>query len=289
MSEAIPTRWNRPIFVASMGRSGSTLLQRVLNLHPEITIWGEHGGFLSGLLQSYEAASAPDTVRNLEAGYAARDQVIGELADKSSFTPWVSPFAPAELEDRVEEMIRGLFTSGLGPSVRWGFKEIRYGKQELVTLMEMFPEAHLVVLARDLPGFAQSRFFAFGNTAFDFDSEDGRKAIAERLTKMSGNWIRRYQAMVTVQERYPDRTSLIAYRDLVAGSPRPTALFEELGEMSPTQQALDAVLGEVTGSSYKFNDAARKNREELLTVLNEAVIDWGEYRRLAEILGCDER
>lgn len=272
-----------------MGRSGSTLLQRVLNVHPEITIWGEHGGFLSGMLQSYKAASLPDTVRNLEVGYAARDQVIGELADKSTFTPWVSPFTSAELEDRVEEMIRDLFTAGLDPSVRWGFKEIRYEEQELVTLMEMFPEAHLVILARDLPGFAQSRFFAFGNTDFDFDSEDGRKAISERLTKMSGNWIRRYQAMVNVQERYADRTSLVAYRDLVPGSPRPTALFEELGEVSPTPEALDAVLGEVTGSSYRYNDAARQNREALLGVLSDSVIDWGEYRRLAAIFDCDER
>ena len=281
-------RWNHPIFVASMGRSGSTLLQRVLNVHPQITIWGEHGGFLSGMLQSYKVVSLPDTVKNLEVGYAARDQVIGELADKSSFTPWVSPFTSAELEDRIQETIRGLFTAGLDPSVRWGFKEIRYDKQELVTLMEMFPQAHLVVLARDLPGFAQSRFFAFGNTDFDFDSEDGRKAISERLTKMSRNWIRRYQAMVNVQERYADRTSLVAYRDLVPGSPRPTALFEELGEMAPTPEALDEVLGEVTGSSYRYNGAARQNREELLSVLSESVIDWGEYRRLATIFDCDE-
>ena len=94
--------------------------------------------------------------------------------------------------------------------------------------------------------------------------------------------------MVNVQERYADRTSLVAYRDLVPGSPRPTALFEELGEMAPTPEALDEVLGEVTGSSYRYNGAARQNREELLSVLSESVIDWGEYRRLATIFDCDE-
>lgn len=272
-----------------MGRSGSTLLQRVLNVHAEITIWGEHGAFLSGILQSYEAASVPDTVRNLEAGFAARDQVIGELADKTSFTPWVSPFTSTDLEARVEGMIRDLFTRGLDPSVRWGFKEIRYNQQELVTLMKIFPEAHLVILARDLPGFAQSRFFAFGNSDFDFDSEDGRKAVAERLHKMSANWIHRYQAMLAVRERYADRTSLIAYRDLVPGSQRPATLFEELGEVPPNPESLDAVLSEVTGSSYRYNAAARKNRGELVEVLNGSLVDWDEYRRLATILGCDER
>lgn len=289
MSEAIPTRWNRPIFVASMGRSGSTLLQRVLNVHPEITIWGEHGGFLSGILLSYRAASVPDTVRNLAEGYASRDQVIGELADKGSFIPWISPFSATDLEDRIVEMTRGLFTAGIESTVRWGFKEIRYNSQELTTLMRMFPEAHLVILARDFRGFAQSRFFAFGNTDFDFESAEGRSAVSRRLNTMSVNWIRRYQEMIGVREGYPDRTSLIAYRDLVPGSPRLAELFEELGEVSPAPEALNAVLGEVAGSSYRFNDAARRNRGELLAVLEESEVDWDEYYRLAAILGCDDR
>ena len=42
-----------PILLLGSGRCGSTLLQRVLNSSPEITVWGEHAGFLTSIAQSY--------------------------------------------------------------------------------------------------------------------------------------------------------------------------------------------------------------------------------------------
>lgn len=288
MLEEVPIRWNRPIFVASMGRSGSTLLQRVLNVHPEVTIWGEHGGFLSGLLQSYEALSEPMTAQNLEVGNRSKDEVVGELSDKGSFKPWVSPFDQADAEDRIREMVLGLFTDGLDPSIRWGFKEIRYSRDELATLMTMFPEAHMVILAREFRGFAQSRFFAFGNTSYDFDSEEGRQAARKRLSKMSRSWIRRYRGLLAVAKQHPERSSVIAYRDLVAGSPRPLELFAELGEDPPPASAIDDVLGAVAGSSFRHNSAARDNRDALVGLIDEAKINWAAHERLGGRLGCHE-
>ena len=288
MLEEVPIRWNRPIFVASMGRSGSTLLQRVLNVHPEVTIWGEHGGFLSGLLQSYEALSEPMTAQNLEVGNRSKDEVVGELSDKGSFKPWVSPFDQADAEDRIREMVLGLFTDGLDPSIRWGFKEIRYSRDELATLMTMFPEAHMVILAREFRGFAQSRFFAFGNTSYDFDSEEGRQAARKRLSKMSRSWIRRYRGLLAVAKQHPERSSVIAYRDLVAGSPRPIELFAELGEDPPPASAIDDVLGAVAGSSFRHNSAARDNRDALVGLIDEAKINWAAHERLGGRLGCHE-
>ena len=288
MLEEVPNRWNRPIFVASMGRSGSTLLQRVLNVHPEVTIWGEHGGFLSGLLQSYDALSEPMTAQNLEVGNRSKDEVVGELSDKGSFKPWVSPFDQADAEDRIREMVLELFTDGLDPSIRWGFKEIRYSRDELATLMTMFPEAHMVILAREFRGFAQSRFFAFGNTSYDFDSEEGRQAARKRLSKMSRSWIRRYRGLLAVAKQYPERSSVIAYRDLVAGSPRPIELFAELGEDPPPASAIDDVLGAVAGSSFRHNSAARDNRDALVGLIDEAKINWAAHERLSGRLGCHE-
>ena len=288
MLEEVPIRWNRPIFVASMGRSGSTLLQRVLNVHPEVTIWGEHGGFLSGLLQSYEALSEPMTAQNLEVGNRSKDEVVGELSDKGSFKPWVSPFDQADAEDRIRDMVLGLFTDGLDPSIRWGFKEIRYSRDELATLMTMFPEAHMVILAREFRGFAQSRFFAFGNTSYDFDSEEGRQAARKRLSKMSRSWIRRYRGLLAVAKQHPERSSVIAYQDLVAGSPRPLELFAELGEEPPPASAIDDVLGAVAGSSFRHNSAARDNRDALVELIDETKINWATHERLGGRLGCHE-
>ncbi len=49
----------RPVFVISTGRSGSTLVQRLLNCHPAQVVWGEHHGFLASLLGAYMQMSNP--------------------------------------------------------------------------------------------------------------------------------------------------------------------------------------------------------------------------------------
>jgi len=285
MSTEVPDRWKRPIFIASMGRSGSTLLQRVLNTHPEVTIWGEHGGFLSGMLSSYRVASQPDAAKNLIEGYEHREMVIGELSDTEIFKPWVSPFRPDDLERAVASTITELFTEGLTPNMRWGFKEIRYNDEDLVTLMEMFPDGHLIILVRDLHGYAKSRFFAFGNTEFDIETDEGKAKARKRLTAMTGGWIKRYQGLESVRTQFADRTSVVAYGDLVQGSNRPSELFAELGDSSPRQAALDAVLGAVSGSSYKHNSRARSNRDNLSKLIDDADIDWDAYQGVMAALG----
>lgn len=285
MSVDIPPRWNRPIFVASMGRSGSTLLQRVLNVHPEITIWGEHAGFLSGILQSLDVAAGDAAVENLKEGYAQRQMVIGELSETDVFEPWVSPFRADDLADGIRSMMIDLFTKDLTPDIRWGFKEIRYTDAELISLMALFPDAHLIVLARDIEGYATSRFFAFGNTDFDLESDEGRAAAVKRLTTMINGWMKRYQGLLNVRDRFADRSSVVAYSDLVLGSDRLDGLFNELGETFPRQAAVDAVLGATAGSSFKHNSAARSNRGRLRELIALADVDRDECARLSTLLG----
>lgn len=285
MHANISPRWDSPVFVASMGRSGSTLLQRVLNVHPELTIWGEHGGFLKGLLESHAMTLEESAYQNLTDGYEIRSSVIGELVEKEKFKPWVSPFRPEDVGDALRQLMVDLFTSDLTPDIRWGFKEIRYTKAQLTPLMELFPKAHMVILARDLEGYAMSRFFAFGQTDFDLVSVEGKADAAKKLGQMAKGWMARYQSLLEVQEQFPDRTSMVAYSDLVSGSSRPQELFAELGETIPSAEAIEVVLGAKTGSSFRFNEAARVNREALAEVLSGVEYDRAEYARLAATLG----
>jgi hypothetical protein len=269
-----------------MGRSGSTLLQRVLNVHPTLTIWGEHGGFLKGLVDAYNVTLDEANEANLRDGYESRSSVIGELVEKEKFKPWVSPFRSEDLRRGLQGLMLDLFTDGLTPDIRWGFKEIRYGREELAPLMELFPEAHLVILARDLEGYASSRFFSFGRNAnFDFLSSEGKAEGATRLERMSNGWMTRYRGLLELRDQVPDRTSVVAYSDLVSGSDRPAQLFAELGEDVPSREAIEVVLGSKTGSSFRFNDAARVNRQHLVAALEDVNIDRAEYQRLAVELG----
>ena len=42
-----------PIFLLGSGRSGTTLLQKILNSADDVMIWGEHGGFLKPIARAY--------------------------------------------------------------------------------------------------------------------------------------------------------------------------------------------------------------------------------------------
>lgn len=254
-------------------------------MHPEITIWGEHAGFLSGILESYGLAAGEAAVENLNEGYAHRQMVIGELSETDVFKPWVSPFRADDLQDGIRSMMIDLFTRDLTPDIRWGFKEIRYSDAELIALMEMFPEAHLIVLARDIEGYATSRFFAFGNTDFDLESEWGREKVTKRLTTMINGWMKRYQGLLAVHDQFADRSSVVAYSDLALGSDRLDRLFEELGETRPRQAAVDAVLHARAGSSFTHNSAARSNRGLLAELIERADTDRDECARLVARLG----
>ncbi len=268
-----------------MGRSGSTLLQRLLNVHPQLTIWGEHGGFLKGLIDAYSVTLHDANRDNLIDGYEHRATVIGELVEKEKFKPWVSPFRPVDLQDRLRSLMVDLFTNSLTPDIRWGFKEIRYSKSEVEKLMELFPHAHLVILARDLDGYSMSRFFAFGNTDFDLESDEGRLAASTKLGQMRHGWMTRYRGLLEVRDQFPERTSVVSYADLAPGSQRPAQLFAELGETLPSADAIEVVLGAKTGSSFRFNEAARANRERLQDLLAAADFDRDEYGQLAAELG----
>lgn len=45
---------DQPVFVLSAGRSGSTLLQKLLNSSQELVIWGEHMGILRHLARAMD-------------------------------------------------------------------------------------------------------------------------------------------------------------------------------------------------------------------------------------------
>lgn len=279
-----PSPWERPVFIASMGRSGSTLLQRVLNVHPQLTIWGEHGGMLSGLTASIDAVNQPAAFNNLDEGYEHREMVIGELSQKDVFKPWVSAFRPAGYEAKIRTMLTDLFTEGLSPDTRWGFKEIRYNADDVRKIMALFPHAHIVVLARDVNGYAQSRFFAWSNTDYDLTTDEGVAAIQQRLTKFINGWLRRYEGLVEVCNDFPERTSMVSYADLSAESGRVESLFGELGMTAPPSDAIEPVLRAVVGSSFKHNSLARSNRAHVGKIVDEIVAGWAEVDAVSTAL-----
>lgn len=140
------------LFVMTYGRSGSTLLQAILNSTPGYLIRGENRGIAYHLHQFHQSASK-------DAAW------VGDRARRK-----VHPFFgirdyPADVA--LQDIRRLLLDTVLRPGPRTrvvGFKEIRWYQEDLADyvrfLTEVFPGARFVVNTRRLVDVAQSSWWA---------------------------------------------------------------------------------------------------------------------------------
>ena len=143
--ETLPVLQNqKPVFVlASSQRTGSTLLQRMLNSCPRIMIWGEHLAHLSVFSREFQSLMEWE-IRH------ADERTAFLLEGYDTFAPNIMPEV-FELVEAARMYIVGLFgipAIKLGRPV-WGFKEVRYGAQMALFLQECFPQARFIHLTRN--------------------------------------------------------------------------------------------------------------------------------------------
>ena len=138
-----------PVFLFSSGRSGSTLLQRYLNTSDDLIIWGEHGGFISGLSRAYYHFLESDNIqKQFNVGRKNTKLLLNHEELVGVDVEWTNNFSSNDWKQAYRKMLLHLFTIDLSSSVRWGFKEIRYGAKEMRFLTELFPQAQMIFLVR---------------------------------------------------------------------------------------------------------------------------------------------
>lgn len=133
-----------PVFVfAASWRTGSTLLQRILNASGELLIWGE-----PGCLKDAEALFSRCQRYLSKMPHANKGQV---LEQSGQWIPTISP----EVNRSVVAM-RSFFSDLYGQEAaelgfgRWGFKEVRPGAAKHIRMLRvLFPGAKFVFLMRD--------------------------------------------------------------------------------------------------------------------------------------------
>lgn len=133
-----------PIFIfAASWRTGSTLLQRVLNASGEVFIWGEPA-FLGQARVLYER-----TRTHFEKVEYNRNKAFDKTIGKR--IPVVSP-----RPEQVTKAFRLFFDELYGKEVmalglkRWGFKEVRADAvKNMIFLKELYPQAKFLFLVRN--------------------------------------------------------------------------------------------------------------------------------------------
>lgn len=133
-----------PVLLLASGlRCGSTLLQRLLNSHPRLLVWGEQDGFLDRFMAEHR--------RLLTWQHDYRFQ-FPEYLERGYDTFSANMLPPAEeLTAAAVGYLRGLFAdpaARLGKP-RWGLKEVRCDAAVAAFVRELFPEARIVHLTRD--------------------------------------------------------------------------------------------------------------------------------------------
>ncbi len=152
---------DRPIFILSQARSGSTFVQRVLNQTENVLIQGELCGFADILSEFFSLVTANTTSEHrwkVWPGFCKGDEAENEviasaekrLRDMGDFSATVCSMSRA----RLLRVYRDLFLELFNPTkrdVRWGFKEIRCCTKTtsvIRLILEMFPEAKFVLTVR---------------------------------------------------------------------------------------------------------------------------------------------
>lgn len=133
----------RPVFIfGCCQRTGSTLVQRLLNSSGDMTVWGEHDGYLTGLMNGYY---------RLMAWKNANSQSVSEFLDLSEeyFMP-NAIIGQNEIHQSFVNHVRTLFPipRQRASASRWGFKEVRYTADVALFLQELFPQASFIHIVR---------------------------------------------------------------------------------------------------------------------------------------------
>jgi Sulfotransferase family len=194
------------LFVVAYGRSGSTLVQGLLDAIPGYLIRGENRGVLYRLYQYHSALEKARNDYGRADALTSRDSWYG--IDEYSGSVAVARLRSMMLETLLKP----------APDTRVvGFKEIRWfyddWEEFLAFVQEMFPGARFVINTRDHEAVANSQWW-------------GKRPKGEVLELLAG-----YEKQLTAMaDKLGDAAYRVHYDDYVADPGTLRGLFEWLGE-----------------------------------------------------------
>jgi hypothetical protein len=166
--------------VLTVGRTGSTLLQRLLNVHDQLVVFGEHNavvGSLNNLWQQIFHSWARDAL--LRSSRLIPDLLASRpiSAPDGESIEWANAFTEETALEAFRHFLEELLypPAVRRPGVRyWGFKEIRYGPPVVAFLARLFPKGRFLVLFRDPVATHRSRLA----TGYWYGQQDAASAAA---------------------------------------------------------------------------------------------------------------
>jgi len=214
-----------PIFLLGSGRSGTTLLMKILNSVDEIMLYGEHGGFLKQIAESYFFNFINDEIKQRIKKEKEPDSVFVKKTVYKIGYSWLHWYGKETIKKNYRMFIESFFNPDkLSKRVFWGFKEIRYGIDDRVPemLIDLYPKARFILIIREPIDVIASQLVMgkWGN-----------------LNEIVGNWVSQNTYMYKFYTNHRDNCFLIRYEEMISrDSNGLKELFDWLGfEISAKQ------------------------------------------------------
>lgn len=248
------------ILIVTYGRSGSTLLQGLLNSIDNSLIRGENNNFCYGLFEAYEALVK-----------AKQQHKQGQQSLKIE-NPW---YGAAILdENRFIEDARKLVFNQLNPERLTlsciGFKEIRYINKKLEPgklhaylnfLEKLFPNPAFIILTRDHEQVVQSGWWK------------------TRDIKQTKDQLEKFEKSISAYCTNKTNTFSISYSDMVERSQNLVAMFQFLG-VAYNSASVEKVLH----TKHSYQPKSIKNIQNYAFHIEQTQPPFIQYAKMDELI-----
>ena len=196
-----------PIFICSQPRSGSTLVQRLINSTQKAVIYGEHLGLLKGVADSYH-----NFCQNEQYGEFCTSKVDPQFHSRTLKLLINPKLFPALVNGLSVEGVRRAhrifvekFVNSCKCRQRWGFKEVRYcdGRDFVMPfLLSLYPNAQFVFTVR--------------NPIQAVSSVLHCKWWNRTPEQAAQFWLDQATCMSQYSRKFPDNCMLVRYEDVIS-------------------------------------------------------------------------
>lgn len=184
-----------PIFILGLPRSGTTLVQRVLNADPDVLIQGEQSGAFDLVAKAYRAYCKDLPARHF------RGMPPAEVAENLRTNSWIGNLSTWDIVS-LRRMFHCMLMSIGNPTdreARWGFKEVLFTDNVPEMIFDFYPKAKIILTTRNVAGFVQSMKY---------------KGWVTTTHQAVETWNWRMKFIEDISRTHPSRTFAMRYEDM---------------------------------------------------------------------------
>ena len=236
-------RHKSPIFLLGTHRSGTTLLQRIVNSSEDTLIWGEHGGFLSQVAEAYflnlEDKTILCNIPKQNKPFDTPQAKVKKLKNSKLWPAWYNWYSQREVQVIFRSFLENFFYPPNVPkNLSWGFKEIKYGQgcRTLEMLADLYADAKFVFIIRDPIDVVASNYFksikkksGLGSQLTISRAKEFKENCEFLIQEEAEAWSKQNAYFQDFQEKNSHRSLEVVYEELISDLSVAESILEWLG------------------------------------------------------------